>query len=114
MPEKLLTIEEVSSLLGVTEERLRGLVEKGELPAYKIGGKFLRFRKEQVEAIMAEISAKPAGDAAKITPKKHLKTRPGSVPQESLGDRISDFFYFKDFYIIAIIVSMLILWFIFT
>ena len=57
MPEKLLTIHEASNILGVTEGEIRALVERGVFPAYRIGGKFLRFRKEQIFAIRSEIHA---------------------------------------------------------
>jgi len=109
MPEKLLTIEEVSALMGISEEELTRLVEKGELPAYKVGGRFLRFRKEQVEAIQNEIEAKKSGKAPNIPPKAHLKRDHDAAYEQSPMDALSDFFYFNDFYIISAIISIIIL-----
>ena len=38
MHEKLLNIKEVAESLGLSEEEVKDLVSKGEIPAYKIGG----------------------------------------------------------------------------
>jgi len=95
MPEKLLTLEEASGLLGISEEEIKKMVEKGELPAYQIGGRFLRFRKEQIEAIVGGIArAKPLE----------------KTPEQPSMDKLLDFFYFNDFYIISAILAFLILW----
>jgi len=107
MPEKLLKIGEVSRFLGISQEAVKGLVKKGELPAYKVGGTFLRFRREQIEAIQKEIPERLAG-ASK--PGGFLKTREDAAYSESQQDRIADFFYFNDFYIISAIIIFLILW----
>ena len=55
MPEKLLTIGEVAEYLKISEEEVKRLVDIGEIPAYRIGGSFLRFRKEQIDGIRPEI-----------------------------------------------------------
>ena len=96
MPEKLLTAEEASDLLGISEEEIKKLVEKGELPAYQIGGRFLRFRKEQVEAVCG-------GIVAEISPNERTPERPSA-------DKILDFLYFNDFYIISAALTFIILW----
>ena len=49
MHDKLLNIKEVAEYLGVSEDGIRELVAKGEMPAYKVGGLLLRFKKEQIE-----------------------------------------------------------------
>jgi len=107
MPEKLLMLGEVSQLFGISREAVKKLVKKGELPAYKIGGTFLRFRREQIEAIRKEIPARTAG-ASKA--EGFLRPKEEAVYSESQRDRIADFFYFNDFYIISAIVTFLILW----
>ena len=107
MPEKLLTLTEVSRLLEISQEAVKKLVKKGELPAYKIGGAFLRFRKEQIEAIRKEIPARFT-EAGK--PERPLKPKEEVTYSESQRDRIADFFYFNDFYIISAVITFLILW----
>ncbi len=87
--EKLLTVREVSVLLGISEKDVLDLTEKGTIPGYKVGGVYLRFRKDQVDQYK----------------KLHLHLHPQAVKHISAGptDRIKDFFYFNDFYIFAII-----------
>jgi excisionase family DNA binding protein len=110
MPEKLLTLGEAASLLGISEEEVKRFVEKGDLPAYRIGGRFLRFRREQIWAIQSELPAKK-GPTPPV--QKALSRRQQRIPYtESVSDRILDFFYFKDFYIISIIITLVIVWFI--
>ena len=47
--EKLLTVREVSALLEISEKDVLDLAESGALPAYKVGGVYLRFKPSQVE-----------------------------------------------------------------
>ena len=111
MPEKLLTLEEASEVLGVPEGKLRAFVEKGELPAYKVGGQFLRFRKEQIEAIRSEILGKVTEAPPTVLPKHHKK--PDKAYSQSAKDVFLDFFYFNDFYLIAAAIIAVLVWIIF-
>ena len=114
MPEKLLTLEETAVALEISAERLKEMVAKGELPAYKVGGQYLRFRKEQIEAIQNEIkrtkTVRAEQPAVKARPKKRIEN---GAYSESLSDRVLDFLYFKDFYIISGVIIAAIVWFIF-
>lgn len=95
MPEeKLLTVREVATMLGISEKDVLDLTENGSIPGYKVGGVYLRFKKEQVEQY-----------------KKHqLHLHPKAVKDipVSATDRIKDFFYFNDFYIFAIIIIIIL------
>jgi excisionase family DNA binding protein len=126
MPEHLLNIKEVAAYLGVSEEEVKRLVDIGEMPAYKIGDSFLRFRKEQVDAVKSEVSdvekADPARVDVKLDSKGHpthpftdlendVKRREPAVRQYdyTFAERIQDFVHYNDFYIAsAIIVAMLL------
>jgi len=115
MPEKLMTVKEAAEFLGIPRINIKQLVEKGDLPAYKIGGKFIRFRKEQVEAIRDEILARvdmphPAASAKEFP--VHTNGQE-AMYAESPRDKLLDFVYFNDFYIIAGISVIAILVFIF-
>ncbi len=92
--EKLLTVREVSSLLGVSEKEVLDLADKGSLPAYKIAGVYLRFKKDQV-----------------VEFKKSNKSFSGGPHnlQKSLRHKTSDFFYFNDFYILSILIIAFLL-----
>jgi len=93
--EKLLTIREVSLFLGISEKEVIDLAENQTLPAYKIGGVYLRFKRHQVEDFKRQF-------------KLHLqKNRP--VEKSGLGEKVSDFFYFNDFYILSVLIITIIL-----
>ena len=129
MPEKLITIKEVAEYLKISEEEVKRLVDIGEIPAYKIGDTFQRFRKEQIDAIRSEISElesrepehAPALDAKghpahTYTELEHeIKKREPVVRQYdyTAGERISDFFYFNDFYIICFLIIAALMYLIF-
>ncbi|KPK96701.1 MAG: hypothetical protein AMJ95_12700 [Omnitrophica WOR_2 bacterium SM23_72] len=88
--DKLLTIREAAELLGVTEQEVIDLAEEGKIPAYNIGGVYLRFKPEHIQQARQKI-------------KKPLKSK------VSLIDRLYDFFYFNDFYILAVLIIILML-----
>lgn len=97
--EKLLTVRDVSLLLGISEREVVDLVESGELPAYKVGGVYLRFKKEQIQEL--------------LNSNKFSSTKPKPQEDYPIGDKISDFFYFNDFYILAILIIIFLLFIIF-
>lgn len=96
--EKLLTVRDVSLILGITEKEVMDLAEEGKVPAYKVGGVYLRFKRQQIEEYRKSL----------IPLSRKTKTFPKSL-KPSFKDRISDFFYFNDFYILSIIIIILIL-----
>lgn len=110
MPEKLFTLKELSAYLNLSESEIKMLVDAGIIPAYRIGGSFLRFRKEQIDAIRDEISLKVSQGALKAPPRKVTYRREGEADyQEGFLDRVIDFFHFNDFYIVSIaVISLLI------
>lgn len=97
--EKLLTVRDVSGVLGISEKEVMDLAEDGKIPAYKVGGLYLRFKKEQIEEFRK--SLKP----------HQIKT--DVAKKYSLREKISDFCYFNDFYILAVLIIMLLLFVIF-
>jgi excisionase family DNA binding protein len=97
MAEKLLTVRDVSLILGISEKEVMDLVENKQLAAYKVGGLYIRFKQEQI--VEFRKSFKPASHKNK-TILSHKYT---------LKDRVNDFFYFNDFYILSILIIALIL-----
>ncbi|MFC1752229.1 helix-turn-helix domain-containing protein [Thermoproteota archaeon] len=97
MKEKLYTVREASIFLGVSERDIIDLSEEGILPAYKVGGIYLRFKKEHLEAIKDKVKVVSGPDAIPYT----------------FGERISDFFYYNDFYILSILVISILVYLIF-
>jgi excisionase family DNA binding protein len=93
--EKFLTVRDASLILGISEKEVVDLVESNQLVAYKVGGVYLRFKKQHLEEFKK--SLKPALNKTKVLLKYSFK------------DRVSDFFYFNDFYILSILIILLIL-----
>ena len=126
MPEHLLNIKEAAAYLGVSEEEIKRLVDIGEMPAYKIGDSFLRFRKEQVDAVKSEISGVEKADPNRVDVRldskgrpthpftdieRDIKRREPAVRQYdyTFVERIQDFIHYNDFYIVsAVIVAVLL------
>lgn len=100
MAEKLLTVRDVSLILGISEKEVMDLAESGKMPAYKVGGVYLRFKPEQIEEFKK---------SSKVAPL--YKAR--ASPTYSFKDKVSDFFYFNDFYLLSILLILLIIFIIF-
>lgn len=105
--EKLLTIREVASILGISEKKVMELAEKGSIPAYKVGGAYLRFKPKEVEQFKESFKRLPD----KVGSLRKEAWSPGDSASEkySFKDRFSDFFYFNDFYILSILIIILLL-----
>jgi hypothetical protein len=71
------------------------LAENAVIPAYKIGGVYLRFRREQI--LEYQKSHKTSSNKSQV---------PAGY---SFRDKLSDFFYFNDFYILAVLITVLLL-----
>ena len=85
--EKLWTTSEVAQRLGITEVDVEELVRQGKLTGYKLGGQFLRFRPDQVEAL-----------------KRTTRFRPTTARPERRGGwwiQARELLYFYDFYLVS-------------
>ncbi|MFA6356888.1 MAG: helix-turn-helix domain-containing protein [Candidatus Omnitrophota bacterium] len=105
--ERLISLEEAAALLELDEGDIKAFVAEGKIPAYNIGGKFLRFRKGQVEALRSRLRMLKH----QSVPIYHLTPppEPGTRQKYSFFDRIRDFVYFNDFYILAFILIALLI-----
>jgi excisionase family DNA binding protein len=90
--DNLLSPEEVKQYLEVQDRDIDHFVQRGKLHAYKIGGTFLRFRKEEVLALKQEF--RPAAKARSAIP---------------WYVRILDFWRFNNFYILSLILIAVLL-----
>ena len=86
--EKLLTLKEAAKRLGVAPDDVEAMIRSGRLQAFRLGGSFLRVRRKDVEAMYAEVSPMP------------------SLSPTSARERLADFLYFNDFYLLAILVIL--------
>lgn len=85
--DNMLTVEEVKNFLGVEQADIEKFLKTGKLHAYKIGGTYLRFRKEEVLTLRSELFPKKKGGA-----------------KVSVFSRIADFWRFNNFYIISLLI----------
>lgn len=92
-----ITVRETAQLLGVSEKKIMDLVEEGSLQAYKIAGQFLRLKKSEVLTIR---------NTGNIT--QEISQTP-YTPLE----RVKDYFYFNDFYLISVLIISALLYVIF-
>lgn len=106
---KLLNLFEAALFLNIGEEELKSLAEAGKIPAYKVGGVFLRFKLEQLS------EAKP-GIKEKLDDLSHDTQKTVLMPEQekvAFWARMQELWYFYDFYIIAFFVIVFIVWLIF-
>ena len=89
----MLTLTEVMQFLGLDKAGVEELVQKDKLHAYRIGGVYLRFRKDQVSELKRNIFQRRKGKKGGVI------------------DRVRDFWDFNNFYIITGICLLCILYF---
>jgi excisionase family DNA binding protein len=105
--EKLLTIREVSSIIGISEKEVIDLAESGSIPAYKVGGVYLRFKQEQIEDFRRSFK-KTSQDSSRFS--SPAQSSDNLLSQKiSLKDKLTDFIYLNDFYILSFLLVVLIL-----
>ena len=95
--EKLVTTREASRVLGISEKEIIELAKSNFIPHFKLGGEFMRFKKDDL------IKIKPA-----ITKKFNIPDK-----SQHRFESFKEFIYFNDFYILSGISIVLILYFIF-
>jgi len=94
--EKLITVRDVSRILNLTEKEVLDLAENGLIPAYKVGGVYLRFKRGQVEEY-----------------RNKTQSNNQARYKISFSERIQDFFYYNDFYILSALLIFIMLFIIF-
>ncbi len=88
-----ISVRETAQILSITEKKVMDLIEEEKLHAYKIANQFLRLKKSEVNELK---------NTGKVT--TELLIYPYST-----AERIRDFFYFNDFYIVCLgIITVLI------
>ncbi len=61
MSDEIFTLPEVAQLLRVAEKTVYTMAQKGEVPAFKVGGQW-RFRRTDLDAWIDAKTRRPAGD----------------------------------------------------
>jgi len=92
-----ISVRETAQLMGITEKKVMDLIEERKLQAYRIADKFLRLKKSEV----------------------HNLKNTGHVSREyqqidyTTPEKIKDFFYFNDYYIVSSLIILALLYIIF-
>tara|TARA_B100000315_G_scaffold242528_1_gene264799 strand:+ start:5766 stop:6080 length:315 start_codon:yes stop_codon:yes gene_type:complete len=94
MKEKLLTTREASLILEISEKDIIELANTNLIAHFKLGGEFLRFKKDDI------IKIKPAIKKKYNIPDKNHR---GS-------EQLREFIYFNDFYIVSGTVIIALIW----
>ena len=92
--DKLLTAREASAILGISEKDVIDLAHLNLLPHFKVAGEFVRFKRKDIVKVKDTVKKKYN--------LKELKS--------SRKERLKEFFYFNDFYIVSLIVIVCLLW----
>ncbi len=92
-----ISVRETAQLLGTSEKKVMDLIEEKKLQAYRIANQFLRLKKSEVTDLYN------SGDVVSETMQ---------IPS-SFGERITDFFYFNDFYLASYSIVLTLLYIIF-
>jgi excisionase family DNA binding protein len=97
MSSQYITVRETAQILAVSEKKVMDLIEAGQLQAYKIADQFLRLKRSEV------VNMRTTGKVVSEN----------VVQSYSAAERVQDFFYFNDFYLIALVVIAVLLYIIF-
>ena len=98
--EKLLTLQEAARRLGLPADDVEAMIRDGSLPSFRLAENLLRIHSRDVELLRArrqEGGARPA---------------PASEPSgssHSPWERLIDFLYFNDFYLVALLILLTLL-----
>jgi excisionase family DNA binding protein len=97
MSSQYITVRETAQILAVSEKKVMDLIESGSLQAYKIADQFLRLKRNEV------VNIRSTGQVVSEN----------STHSYTWGERVHDFFYFYDFYLISLVVIGILLYIIF-
>lgn len=111
LKEEYLSIREAAEFLEISETETRGLIEKRQIPTHQIAGAFLRLKKKELEdlknkwRIERELFARD---------QEGQFAHGGSVAKAGIFEKLSDFWYFNDFYVMCSLIIFVLLYVIVT
>ncbi len=94
---QFISVRETAQILGVSEKKVMDLIEEKSLQAYRIADKFLRLKKSEVFDLRNSNSV----------------VKEISQISYTTSERIKDFFYYNDFYLLSLGVILVLLFIIF-
>jgi len=94
---QFISVRETSQILAITEKKVMDLIEEGKLQAYRIADKFLRLKRTEV------LDLRNTGDISKENQQIEYTFR----------ERVNDFFYFYNFYLMSSALILVLFYIIF-
>ncbi|OQX54682.1 MAG: hypothetical protein B5M48_00120 [Candidatus Omnitrophica bacterium 4484_213] len=99
MPSGLLSFNQSLEYLGITKQELKKLIRQKKIIPYRIGGTYLRFKKEDLDVLRSHLERKIR--------KTYWLDQP---PEKSaLSERLADFWYFNNLYIFSAVIILVLL-----
>lgn len=108
LKEEYLSAREAAQVLEISEEELWGLVHQHKIPTHQIAGVFLRLKKKEIE----ELKNKWRIERELFPAQQRYFVHRNTVGEPSLAERLVDFWYFNDFYILCSLLIGALLYFI--
>ncbi len=110
LKEEYLSVHEATELLGVSEEELWGLIKKHAVPTHNMAGVFTRLKKSEIEEIKNKLRIE-----RELFPKpEKYFSHHATVRKATPAEKIADFWYFNDFYILCTALIAVLVYFILT
>ncbi len=106
--ERYIDIHQAAKLLEVSEEELWDLVHQHKILTHNIAGAFLRFKKEDIE----ELKIKWRIERELFPKNERYFVHKSTVSRASFVEKLSDFWYFNDYYIACSLATGVLLYFI--
>jgi excisionase family DNA binding protein len=94
---QFISVRETSQILSINEKKVMDLIEEGELQAYRIADKFLRLKR---------------ADVLKLRNDGNVDKQHHQIPYTP-AERVSDFFYYNNFYLVSTALILVLLYIIF-
>jgi len=111
----LLSPRQVSEYLSTSAQEVTRLVEEGKLNAYRIGGAYLRFKRDEVISFREEyLRARQRHE--RVREGMPSPEAPAAVSASAGGtwsEKLNEYWYFNNFYLFCFLVIGTLLYFIF-
>ena len=104
--ESYISLQETAEILEVSQQDVHQLIQDRKLTAFKIGDAYLRFQKDQVYGL----EAKNRINAELFPESRMLHHNVSTIKQATFIEKIRDYFYFNDFYILSFLVLAALLY----
>ncbi len=97
MADQFISVREAAQALGISEKKIMDFIEQRKLQAYRIAGQFLRLKRSEVLDLRNEEQIEQETTRFDYT----------------VSEKIRDFIYYNDFYILSLILITILLYTIF-